>query len=83
MLRKIFPPSHIVHLLFKALREPSGRSLGGGGLLRLYLLIGLELAVGQPWQGWHMVLGQFTHGQRRGAVSGAKDHSLVVNQQKV
>ena len=81
MLRKIFPPSHIVHLLFKECGR--GRSLGGGGLLRLYLLIALEQAVGEPWQGWHMVPGQFTHGQRRGAVSGAKDHSLVVNQQKV
>ena len=30
-----------------------------------------------------MVPGQFTHGRRRCAVSGAEDHSLVVNQQKV
>ena len=80
MLRKIFPPSHIVHLLFKAVREPIGRSLGGGGLLRLYLLIALEQAVGEPWQGWHMVPGQFTHGQRRYAVGGAEDPSLGVNQ---
>ena len=30
-----------------------------------------------------MVPGQFTHGRRRCAVTGAEDHSLVVNQEKV
>ena len=63
MPRTVFPPPHIVHLLFKAVRQ-EGRSPGGSALLRLYLLIALEQAA-WSWQGWHMVRWEFTQGRRR------------------
>ena len=67
MPRAIFPPAHIVHLLFKAVWQ-EGRSPGGGALLRLYLLIALEQA-GEAWQGWHMVPSSENFNQgRRGNV---------------